>query len=149
MNTFERYFIHFFIICSVIGGILISLLALDDSDLISPVSLIIALTCILIYSIPMAIFYSSKSKLVTVQMIVGQGDVKLIEERIASLLKDKYKRTNIKEFEEKKVFQSKEKYKSWLMNEAYIEYDNEALIACIPKQYLEDIKEISRFRVID
>lgn len=56
---------------------------------------------------------------------------------------------NIKEFEEKKVFQSKEKYKSWLMNEAYIEYDSEALIVCIPKQYLEDIKGISRFRVVD
>lgn len=144
MTTFDRYFVHFFGLSSIIMLVFIGLLFIDKSELLQPVALLAMFGCVLLYSVPMALLYNNIGQEVVVKLDnnIDEKDI----EKLENMIINKYKRRVISESGNRREFKMESRYKAWLTNPIIIEEDKGVIYIKAPQMYAKEIEiEFSKY----
>ena len=140
MKTFNRYCVHFFGISSIALLMFLILLKIDESELFSPIFVLIMLGCMIFFSLPMALFYTKMAKLELV--VIESEDVDVDMMKIDKLIKEKFQREYVQEAGRKKIYKCRNKYHAWLTNPITVEQREQRICISIPKCFCEVIRQM-------
>lgn len=145
MRTFDRYFIHFFTISMFIFCTFMVLVVVDNTIKLNPVLLWIGFFCVLIFTIPMTIFFNSQAK-VTQISIAKQMDGDTLN-KLNSLILNKLNRKIKVTDGNQTTYQMSGKYNQWLTSPVKTIEDKEYITIILPKAYEEIIvKEFVKYK---
>lgn len=145
MRTFDRYFIHFFTISMFIFCTFMVLVVVDNTIKLNPVLVLIGFFCVLIFTIPMTIFFNNQAK-VTQISIAKQMDGDTLN-KLNSLILNKLNRKIKVTDGNQTTYQMSGKYNQWLTNPVKTIEDKEYITIILPKAYEEIIvKEFVKYK---
>ncbi len=144
MSTFNRYFIHFFCISFFVFFILNIILYFEKNALNTPIFLLISFFSVLIFSIPMSIYFSRCAKNKTINLKINNEDD--LEAKLEEKIQKKFKREVLVLNHNVKEYRMKNKYHAWLTNSIKISNEKDCVVLSIPTIYAEEIEnEFFRF----
>lgn len=147
MNTFCRYFLHFALIPSIIFIVMGILSIFDSSVKINGSVVLLFIAAILVFSLPMTIFYM-KYAVDNETLSINSDNPEYLLQTLDTTITTKFNKadktckTNTNE-EEVYLYKDKNPYAKWLTNYISVTVKNNQVVVEGPKVYIKSLRNIN------